>query len=222
VMPTAQGADDNNGGGDTTTIATARRRSATEERATGETRISVSVSLDGDGAASVSTGLSFLDHLLVSLAKHSMIDMTIKAESLDGIKHHLVEDTAITVGAAIDKALGDRAGIARFGHASVPLDESLAESTIDLVRRPYVRVSLALKPSGQNPAIEDMPQEDVEHFFQSLLENMAACIHLDVRYGQNDHHKAEAAVKSLAVSLRAALAIDTKRAGGAPSTKGSM
>ncbi len=222
-MSTAEGADNNDNDGGATTIATARRRrSATEERATGETRVSASVSLDGDGAASVSTGLGFLDHLLVSLAKHSMINMTVKAESLDGIKHHLVEDTAITVGAAIDKALGDRAGIARFGHASVPLDESLAESTIDLVRRPYVRVSLALKPSGQNPAIEDMPQEDVEHFFQSLLDNMAACIHLDVRYGQNDHHKAEAAVKSLAVSLRAALAIDTKRAGGAPSTKGSM
>lgn len=221
-MPTVEGADNDSDDVGAATAAATAGRSATEERATGETRISASVSLDGDGAASVSTGLSFLDHLLVSLAKHSMIDMTVKAESLDGIKHHLVEDTAITVGAAIDKALGDRAGIARFGHASVPLDESLAESTIDLVRRPYVRVSLALKPSGQNPAIEDMPQEDVEHFFQSLLENMAACVHLDVRYGQNDHHKTEAAVKSLAVSLRAALAIDTKRAGGAPSTKGSM
>ncbi len=197
-------------------------RSATVQRRTKETAISASVNIDGRGDADVHTGLRFLDHLLASLAKHAMLDLTAKAESLDGINHHLVEDTAIAVGGAIDRALGGRDGITRFGHASVPLDEALAEATIDMVRRPYARVSLSLKPAGENPSIEDMPKEDVEHFFQSLLYNMAACVHLDVRYGENDHHMAEAAIKSLAIALREAVATDTKRAGAAPSTKGSM
>ena len=198
-------------------------RSSTVTRSTGETSISVCVALDGTGRAQVHTGLLFLDHLLASFAKHAMLDLTVKSESLDGINHHLVEDTAIAVGAAIDRAMGTRHGITRFGHASVPLDESLADAVVDLVRRPFVHLSLSLEPAaGQSPAIEDMAKEDVNHFFQSLLENMASCIHLEVRYGSNDHHKAEAAIKSVAVALRAALAIDTKRAGAPPSTKGSM
>ena len=199
-------------------------RSATVTRTTSETSVSVKVDLDGDAVLiNADTGLKFLDHMLVSFAKHAMINLTVKSESLDGIHHHLVEDTAIAVGCAIDEALGKRLGITRFGHASVPLDESLAEAVIDLVRRPYVRLSLLLEPVGNsNQKIEDVAKEDVIHFFQSLLDNMAACIHLDVRYGTNDHHKAEAAIKSVAVALRAALAIDTKRAGASPSTKGSM
>lgn len=197
-------------------------RSADAHRCTKETDVAVSIDMDGTGIAQVSTGTLFLDHLLVSLAKHAMIDLTVQAKSMDGIRHHLVEDVAITVGSTIDKALGDRKGISRFGHASVPLDESLAEAVIDLVRRPYIRVSLALKPAGENPSIEDMPKEDVEHFFQSLLSNVAACIHLGVTYGENDHHKAEAAIKSFAVALRYASEIDTRRAGAVPSTKGSM
>lgn len=197
-------------------------RRASLRRSTGETEVSVSVNLDGSGRADIDTGVKFLDHMLASLAKHAMLDLDVDARSLDDIRHHLVEDAAIAVGSAIDKALGDRAGITRFGHASVPLDESLAEATMDLVRRPYVRTSLSLKPAAESPSIEDMPKEDVEHFFQSLLDNMASCVHLDVRYGENDHHKAEAAIKSVAVALRAAAAIDTKRAGAVPSTKGSM
>lgn len=192
------------------------RRSSVKRR-TGETQVSASVNLDGTGRASADTGVGFIDHLLVSLGRHSMADLAVSAESRDGIAHHLVEDVAITVGSAIDEALGGREGIARFGHASVPLDESVAEATVDLVRRPYHRAALALK----RQRTEGVEREDLEHFFQSLLQNMSCCVHLDVVRGSNDHHKAEAAVKALAVALRQAAARDPRRK-GAPSTKGVM
>lgn len=186
-------------------------------RQTGETDVSVSVSIDGRGRASAATGVGFIDHLLVAIGKHSMMDVSVRAESKDGITHHLVEDVAIAAGSAIDRALGGRDGIARFGHASVPLDESLAEATVDLVRRPYHRASLALR----RQRTEGVEREDLEHFFQSLLQNMACCVHLDVVRGSNDHHKAEAAAKALAVALRLAAARDPRQR-GAPSTKGVM
>lgn len=204
------------------TYAAGKKRRADAHRVTKETDVYASVNLDGAGMSSATTGLNFLDHLLASFAKHAMLDLTVKARSLDDIRHHLVEDTAITVGGVIDQALGQRNGIVRFGHASVPLDESLADATVDLARRPYVRLSLSLKPADENHSIEDVPNEDVEHFFQSLLNNIAACIHLEVRYGQNDHHKAEAAIKAVAVALRQALEMDEGRAGQSPSTKGSL
>jgi len=199
-------------------------RTATTRRRTKETAVTVMVNLDGSGKSSVETGIKFLDHMIVSLAKHTMLDLNLKAESLDDIRHHLVEDTGIALGGAIDDALGDRAGIARFGHASVPLDESLAEATVDLVRRPFVRLQLSLgqgREHNKNPNIEDLPKEDLEHFLQSMLQNMMSCTHLEVRYGENDHHKAEADVKSLAVALRSESEADPRRT-GAPSTKGSM
>ena len=118
---------------------------------------------------------------------------------------------------SVDEALGDRGGIARFGHASVPMDESLAEASVDLVKRPYWRLDMPIKRSS----IEDVSREDLEHFFQSLLQNLNCCVHLAVRYGENDHHKVEAAIKSLAVAFRAASSAD-RRQEGAPSTKGSM
>lgn len=192
-------------------------RTAEAGRTTGETEITASVNLDGTGKANVSTGSRFLDHMLVSLARHSLIDITLRAESMDGILHHLVEDSAITLGVSMRKALGERVGITRFGHAAVPMDDSLAECSVDLVRRPYRVVKLALEA----PAVEDVPREDIEHFFGSLLQTMEACVHLRVEYGSNDHHKTEAAVKALAVSLRAALSPDPRRA-GVPSTKGTM
>ena len=192
-------------------------RTAEAGRTTGETEITASVNLDGTGKANVSTGNRFLDHMLTSLARHSLIDITLRAESLDGILHHMVEDSAITLGMALRDALGERTGIVRFGHAAVPMDDSLAECSVDLVRRPYRAVSLAL----EKPAIEDIPQEDIEHFFVSLLSAMEACVHVRVAYGSNDHHKTEAAIKSLAISLREALSPDPRRA-GVPSTKGTM
>lgn len=192
-------------------------RKASIKRNTKETSISVSVNMDGTGKTSIKTGISFLDHLIVSFGTHGMLDLKVDAESNDGIEHHLIEDTAITVGQTIDKALSSRRGIARFSYASVPMDESLAEASIDLVKRPFSRLALSIKRNK----IEDMSKEDLEHFFQSLLQNLNSCIHLTVKYGDNDHHKVEAAIKSLAVALRNASAIDKKQK-GIPSTKGLM
>ncbi len=192
-------------------------RKVTVKRKTGETTVEVSVNLDGSGKVSASTGISFVDHMIVSFAKHSLMDLKIKAVSKDGIEHHLVEDAAITIGSSIDKALGNRSGITRFGHASVPMDEALAEASVDLVRRQYSVLSLSLKRSS----IEKVSKEDLEHFFQSLLTNMNSCIHVIVKNGQNDHHKVEAAIKSLAVALRQAMSADPKQK-GIPSTKGKM
>ena len=186
-------------------------------RTTKETNVRVSVNLDGCGKTSIKTGISFLDHLITSFAKHSMMDLNVKAKSNDSIEHHLIEDIAITIGSSIDKALGKRAGITRFGHASIPMDESLAEATIDLVKRPYYKLTLSTKRSK----IEEMSKEDIEHFFQSFLQNLNSCIHLTVKYGENDHHKIESAVKSLAVAFRIATSIDKKQK-GIPSTKGAM
>ena len=193
------------------------QRTSKIKRSTKETEVSVSVNLDGMGKTSVKTGISFLDHLITSFGKHSMIDLQVKSKSNDNIEHHLIEDTAITIGSAIDKALGNRSGIKRFSFASVPMDESLAEASLDLIKRPYSRLELSIKRSN----IEGMSKEDIEHFFQSLLQNLNCCIHLTVKYGENDHHKIESAIKSLAVALRTATSKDTKQK-GIPSTKGAM
>ena len=192
-------------------------RKASIKRNTKETSVSVSVNLDGFGKTSIKTGINFLDHLIVSFGKHSMMDLKVDAKSNDGIEHHLIEDTAITLGQTIDKALSSRSGITRFSYASVPMDESIAEASIDLVKRPFWKLTLLIKRSK----IEDVSKEDLEHFFQSLLQNLNSCIHLTVKYGDNDHHKVEAAIKSLAVALRNAASMDKKQK-GIPSTKGSM
>jgi imidazoleglycerol-phosphate dehydratase len=194
-----------------------KARTGQIKRQTKETNVVASVNLDGAGKISVNTGISFLDHLITSFGKHSMIDLSIKAKSLDTIEHHLIEDVAITIGSCIDKALGNRAGIARFGYASVPMDESLSEASIDLVKRQYGKISLGMKRNQ----IEGMSKEDIEHFFQSMIQNLNSCIHVSVKYGENDHHKVESAIKSLAVAFRLAATIDKKQK-GIPSTKGAM
>ena len=192
-------------------------RKASIKRNTKETSVSVSVNLDGSGKTVIKTGINFLDHLIVSFGKHGMMDLNVNAKSNDGIEHHLIEDTAITIGQTIDKALSSRSGITRFSYASVPMDESLAEASIDLVKRPFWKLTLSIKQSK----IEDITTEDLEHFFQSLLQNLNSCIHLTVKYGENDHHKVESAIKSLAVAFRMASSYDKKQK-GIPSTKGSM
>jgi len=192
-------------------------RKASIKRNTKETSVSVSVNLDGSGKTVIKTGINFLDHLIVSFGKHGMMDLNVNAKSNDGIEHHLIEDTAITIGQTIDKALSSRSGITRFSYASVPMDESLAEASIDLVKRPFWKLTLCIKRNK----IENISKEDLEHFFQSLLQNLNSCIHLTVKYGDNDHHKVEAAIKSLAVALRNASLLDKKQK-GIPSTKGSM
>jgi imidazoleglycerol-phosphate dehydratase len=195
----------------------AASRKARIERVTKETAVTVEVNIDGTGKTSIKTGLSFIDHLITSIGKHAMIDISLNGKSNDGIVHHLAEDVAIALSQTIDKALGDRARIARFGYAMVPMDESLAYVAIDLVKRQYHNMQLKLT----RDSIEGMPREDLEHFCRSLVQNLNACTHMVVEYGDNDHHKVEAALKAFAVALRMAASIDTRRK-GIPSTKGAM
>jgi len=192
-------------------------RKARIERVTKETAVNVSVNLDGTGKTHVKTRLSFIDHLITSIGKHAMIDITLNGESKDDIVHHLAEDVAIALAQTIDKALGDRTKITRFGYALVPMDEALAYVSIDLVKRQYHKVQLKLT----RDSIEGVPREDLEHFTTSLLQNLNACTHMAVYYGENDHHKVEAALKAFAIALRMATNIDSKRK-GVPSTKGAM
>jgi imidazoleglycerol-phosphate dehydratase len=196
-------------------LAAARRSKI--ERVTKETSVSVEVNIDGSGKTRVKTGLPFIDHLITAIGKHAMVDITLSGKSSDGIVHHLAEDVAIALAQAIDKALGDRAGVKRFGYALVPMDEAAAYVTIDLVKRQYQNVVLKLS----RDSIEGVPREDLEHFCRSLAQNMNACTHMVVHYGDNDHHKVEAAIKAFAVALRMAIEKDSRRK-GIPSTKGAM
>ena len=182
-------------------------------RKTKETEVSVKVNLDGEGKVVVDTRVPFLDHMVTSLATHSMIDITAKVKG--DLRHHSVEDLAICLGEALSKALGNREGITRFGNAAAPMDCSLAFAAVDLVKRPYFKIDLKLR----GKKIEDMPTEDINHFFESLAISLCANVHVFVQYGSNDHHKAEAAIKALALSLRQAIALDPRRK-GVPSSKG--
>jgi imidazoleglycerol-phosphate dehydratase len=196
----------------------AAARKARIVRETKETSVTVEVNIDGSGVTKVKTGLPFIDHLITSIGKHAMIDIILTGKSNDGIVHHLTEDIGIALSQAIDKALGDREKIARFGSATVPMDEALAYVAIDLVKRQYQKVELKL----ERAEIEGIPKEDLEHFVRSLLQNLDACTHVIVQYGENDHHhKVEAALKALALALRISASIDAKRK-GVPSTKGAM
>jgi len=194
------------------------KRSAQVIRKTKETDVTVSVRLDGTGRAEAKTGVAFLDHMLHSLSTHSLIDLKVRAKG--DLQHHVVEDVSITLGKAIAKALGDRAGIRRFGDAIVPMDDALALAAVDLVKRPYSVLDLKL----QRVMVEDAPREDLEHFFGSLAQALEATVHVKVLDGTNDHHKFEAAVKAFALSLREAASQDPRRAElrGPPSSKGSM
>jgi imidazoleglycerol-phosphate dehydratase len=192
-------------------------RVAETTRSTKETDIKVKVNIDGSGEADISTGLPFINHILASLAKHSMVDIHVLAKSNDNIVHHLIEDTAIAISHALDKALGDRKYIARFGYAIVPMDDSLAVVSLDLIRRQYSKISMLLV----NQLIEGIYKEDMEHFIRSLAESLNACVHIDVKYGENDHHKIESAIKAFAVALRMAVNVDSRRH-DVPSTKGEM
>ena len=184
-------------------------------RQTKETKISMNVNLDGTGIIKTSTGIKYFDHLIKTLGTHSLIDITIIAQG--DLKHHLIEDVAICLGQALRNAIGEGLGINRFGYAIVPMDCSLAFTAIDLVRRPYHKIDL--KISGET--IEDMMQEDIIHFLETLASSLQVNMHIWVQYGNNDHHKVEAAFKSLALSLKEAVTINPKR-GNIPSAKGTM
>lgn len=192
-------------------------RKAKVERVTKETSVTVQVNIDGSGSTKVKTGLPFIDHLITSIGKHSMMDITLTGKSNDGIVHHLAEDVAIALSQTIDKALGNRERITRFASAMVPMDETLAYVAIDLVKRQYSKMDIKL----ERTSIEGVPREDLEHFCRSLLQGLNACTHMVVEYGDNDHHKVEAALKALALALRLAATIDSRRK-GVPSTKGAM
>jgi imidazoleglycerol-phosphate dehydratase len=192
-------------------------REASVERRTNETSIRVRLVLDGDGRAQVETGLGFLDHMLTSLAKHARLDLELACEGdLEIDDHHTAEDCALALGQALDRALGDRRGIRRFGHAYAPLDEALARAVVDLSGRPWPEVSLDFR----RETIGEIATENLTHFFQSLAIAGRMALHVDVLRGENDHHRAEAAFKALALALRDALAEDGS--GEVPSTKGVL
>ena len=193
-------------------------RTAKVHRATRETTIEVELGLDGTGRADVSTGVPFFDHMLAQLAKHGLLDLTVQAEGDTEIDaHHTVEDTALALGQALREALGDKAGISRFGDAVVPLDETLARAAVDVSGRPYL---VHAEPDGMAPLIGTYDTTLTRHFFESLTASAGICLHLSVT-GRNPHHIVEAQFKAVARALRAAVAPDP-RAAGVPSTKGLL
>jgi imidazoleglycerol phosphate dehydratase HisB len=192
-------------------------RTAKIERKTSETDIVATVDLDGSGKAVIETGIGFFDHMLTSLSRHSRIDIELRCKGdLQIDDHHTIEDCALTLGQAIDKALGDRKGIARFAHAYAPLDEALVRTVIDFSGRPFCTVSLP----HSRPTVGGAACENLVHFFQSLAVAARMSLHVDLIRGENDHHIFEAAFKSLAIALRYAVARDGGDA--VPSTKGVL
>jgi imidazoleglycerol-phosphate dehydratase len=195
-------------------------RSARVERATKETKVLVELELDGSGVTQAQTGVPFFDHMLAQLGKHGLLNLTVRAQGdIEVDAHHTVEDTALTLGQALAQALGDKAGICRFGDALVPLDETLARAAVDLSGRPYAVHS---EPAGMAPLIGTYDTTLTRHFFESLAHSAALCVHLDVLAGRNPHHIVEAQFKAFARALRAAAAPDPRAAGAIPSTKGAL
>ncbi len=194
-------------------------RRATIERITRETRIRIDLDLDGRGRSDVRTGLGFLDHMLEQLARHALIDLTVRTEGdlhIDG--HHTTEDTAIAIGQAVTQALGDRRGINRYGHAYVPMDETLTRVALDLSNRPY----LVWKVGFSRDKLGDMDTELFREWFQAFAQAAGATLHVETIYGENNHHIVESCYKALARALRAAVALDPRQAGEVPSTKGTL
>ncbi|MEO0878476.1 MAG: imidazoleglycerol-phosphate dehydratase HisB [Pseudomonadota bacterium] len=194
-------------------------RNATVERKTRETEIFVAVELDGAGEYDVETGIGFFDHMLEAFAKHSMIDLKVRTEGdLHIDMHHTVEDTGIVMGQAVAKALGDCAGIRRFGSAYIPMDETLSRAAVDVSKRPYLiwRVDFA------RPKVGDMDTELFKEWFHAFATNAGLCLHVDNLYGDNTHHIIESCYKATARALRAAIERDPRSDGAAPSTKGVL
>ena len=194
-----------------------QKRISIKERFTKETDVSVNVNIDGSGNVEIKTGIPFIDHLISAFGKHSMVDIYLEAKSNDNIAHHLIEDVAITLSQTLNEALSNRTQIRRYGYAIIPMDEVMAISTIDLIKRQFHKINLGLT----RDEIEGIAKEDLQHFIESLLQNLNACTHINIQYGENDHHKIEAAVKSFAISFRMASGIDQQR-NDIPSTKGVM
>jgi len=194
-------------------------RVATVERNTKETQIKGRVDLDGSGTSEVATGIGFLDHMLDQLARHSLIDITLKAKGDLHIDfHHTTEDTGYVIGEAVSKALGNRAGIQRYGHAVIPFDETLTQVSLDASNRPH----LVWKVAFTRPKLGEMDTELFKEWFQAFAQSAGLTLHVENVYGENNHHIVESCFKGLARALRQAIEIDPRRAGAIPSTKGTL
>ncbi|MDR3513110.1 MAG: imidazoleglycerol-phosphate dehydratase HisB [Caulobacteraceae bacterium] len=194
-------------------------RTAEVVRQTKETQIRVRVDLDGSGASSVSTGIGFFDHMLESFARHGGFDLAVETKGdLHIDMHHTVEDTGIVLGQAFNKALDGFKGVRRFGHAYIPMDETLTRCALDLSNRPY----LVWKVAFARPKVGEMDTELFKEFHHAFAMNAGACVHLETLYGDNSHHIAESGFKALARALRTAVELDPKTGGHAPSTKGVL
>ncbi|HEV2059507.1 MAG TPA: imidazoleglycerol-phosphate dehydratase HisB [Solirubrobacteraceae bacterium] len=194
-------------------------RTATRQRRTGETDITLELALDGSGAGSRQTGVGFLDHMLDLLARHGRLDLTVLAKGdLQTGSHHTVEDVGIVLGQALDAALGDRRAIFRYGHAVVPMDEARVMCAIDVSGRAFVALDDGGLPGGETGGFE---HELLEEFFRAVAGNARLTLHLEVQAGSNAHHMIEASFKAFARALRAAIAIDPTES-GVPSTKGTL
>lgn len=194
-------------------------RTATVERNTNETQISAQVNLDGTGVYDIHTGIGFLDHMLEQLSRHGLTDITLKAQGdlhIDG--HHTTEDAGITLGMAYKKALGDRKGITRYGHAYIPMDETLSRVSIDISGRPY----LIWKVAFSQDRLGDMDTELFREWFQAFAFALGATVHVETLYGLNNHHIIESCFKGLARALRQAMMIDERAHDAVPSTKGTL
>lgn len=194
-------------------------RTAAVNRTTKETDIRVELNLDGTGKAAVDTGIGFFDHMLEAFAKHACIDLSVRAKGdLHIDMHHTVEDVGIVMGQAMKQALGDFSGIRRFGHAYVPMDETLGRAAVDFANRPY----LVWKVRFERPKIGAMDTELFKEWFHAFAMNSGACVHVECLYGENSHHIIEAAYKALARATRAATEVDPRLAGAVASTKGVL
>jgi len=194
-------------------------RTATVERKTRETEIHVALNLDGTGVYDIATGIGFLDHMLESFSRHSAIDLTVRAQGdLHVDFHHTTEDTAIVIGQAIRRALGDFSGVRRFGSCLMPMDETLTRVAIDLSNRPY----LIWKVKFTRPKIGEMDTELFREWFQALAQNAGICLHIENLYGENSHHIVETCFKGTARALRQAAEIDPRLGGAVPSTKSML
>ena len=194
-------------------------RKAKVARKTNETDIVVAVALDGTGKAEIATGIGFLDHMLEQLARHSLIDISIKAKGdLHIDQHHTTEDVGIALGQALREALGERAGIARYGDVLLPMDEALTRCALDVSGRPY----LVFKVAFSRPKVGEFDTELFREFFQAFAQNGGLTLHIENLYGDNNHHIAETCFKALARALRVAGALDPRQGNRVPSTKGSL
>lgn len=194
-------------------------RTARVERQTAETVILVEVDLDGAGQYDISTGIGFLDHMIEQFAKHSLINVILKVEGdLHVDQHHTTEDSALALGQAIARAMGDKGGIARYGSAYSPMDETLARVALDLSGRPF----LVWKAGFTQPKLGEWDTELIEHWFHSISQTAGITLHCELLYGQNNHHICEALYKGFARAMRAAVEIDPRKGGAVPSTKGLL